>query len=209
MSRHEGDPVPHEHQFYRTTLKGLLSLDLNASGTFSYQRKTGFRNLDDHRIALAEAKGLQHLKDEKSYRLPAAERVNRIATLFEGLAQLEGGAKQALHYTDVAPAFLLLAVTKGGNHIFGHVIGASGRGQPQLKLEALREALTVFQDEILSDVYIGWVQGYLDEERAKLEAELGDASALAGKTIRLVHPRQALQSFVADLRKAENAGWLA
>ena len=30
MSRHEGDPVPHEHQFYRTTLKGLLSLDLHS-----------------------------------------------------------------------------------------------------------------------------------------------------------------------------------
>nr|WP_322494893.1 hypothetical protein [Chloroflexus sp.] len=28
MSRHEGNPVPHEHQFYRTTLKGLFSLDL-------------------------------------------------------------------------------------------------------------------------------------------------------------------------------------
>ena len=34
MSRHDGDPVPHEHQFYRTTLKGLLSLDLRACGTF-------------------------------------------------------------------------------------------------------------------------------------------------------------------------------
>ncbi len=50
MSRHEGDPVPHEHQFYRTTLKGLFSLDLGASGTFSYRKKTGYRNLDDERI---------------------------------------------------------------------------------------------------------------------------------------------------------------
>ena len=31
MSRHEGDPVPFEHQFYRTTLKGLFSLDLHSS----------------------------------------------------------------------------------------------------------------------------------------------------------------------------------
>src|SRR6185312_5073869 len=37
MSRHEGNPVPHEHQFYRATLRGLFSLDLHASGTFSYR----------------------------------------------------------------------------------------------------------------------------------------------------------------------------
>ncbi|MCI0559449.1 MAG: type I-B CRISPR-associated protein Cas7/Cst2/DevR, partial [Nitrososphaera sp.] len=42
MSRHEGNPVPHEHQFYRTTLKGLFSLDLMACGTFSYRHKTGY-----------------------------------------------------------------------------------------------------------------------------------------------------------------------
>src|SRR5262249_37406262 len=41
MSRHDGDPVPHEHQFYRTVLKGLLSLDLHAAGTFSYRNRTG------------------------------------------------------------------------------------------------------------------------------------------------------------------------
>jgi CRISPR-associated protein Cst2 len=42
MARHDGNPVPHEHQFYRTALKGLLSLDLYASGTFSYRQKNGF-----------------------------------------------------------------------------------------------------------------------------------------------------------------------
>jgi CRISPR-associated protein Cst2 len=50
MSRHEGDPVPHEHQFCRTTLRGLFSLDLHASGTFSYRQRTGYRNLDETRV---------------------------------------------------------------------------------------------------------------------------------------------------------------
>lgn len=208
MSRHDGDPVPHEHQFYRTTLRGLLSLDLNACGTFSYRKKTGFRNLDDTRIAIAEAKGLHHLEVQKSYRLQMDKRIERVATLFEGLAQLEGGAKQTIHYTDVSPALLMLAVTKGGNHIFGHVVGANGRGQPQIKLDALQEALTVFKEEILSDVYVGWVKGYLDEERVRFESALGEASKLAGKTIRLLHPRQALQAFVSDLRRVENMNWL-
>jgi CRISPR-associated protein Cst2 len=66
MSRHEGNPVPHEHQFYRTTLKGLFSLDLHACGTFSYRDKTGFRNLDDFRIEKAKEQNLEHLEKEKS-----------------------------------------------------------------------------------------------------------------------------------------------
>jgi len=211
MSRHEGDPVPHEHQFYRTTLKGLFSLDLYASGTFSYRQKTGFRNLDDVRIEIAKkVKGMEHLEPEKSYRLPPAERVQRITALFEGLTHLEGGAKLTLHYTDVAPALVILAVTRGGNHIFGHVIGATGRGLPKLRIDAFKEALTVFADDIQSDVYIGWVKGYLDSERAKFEAALKDGGALADYTgkVRMSHPRHVFQALVSDLQKPENAGWL-
>jgi CRISPR-associated protein Cst2 len=210
MSRHEGDPVPHEHQFYRTTLKGLFSLDLRASGTFSYRQRTGFRNLDDVRTELAQKRGLEHVEETKSYRLPLDERVQRISALFDGLAHLEGGAKQALHYTDVAPALVILAVTKGGNHIFGHVIGATGRGLPELKIDALKEALTIFENDILSAVYIGWVKGYLDDERAKFEVALGGEGQLAvfADKVQLSHPRQAFQALVADLQKPENAHWL-
>lgn len=202
MSRHEGDPVPHEHQFYRTTLKGLYSLDLHACGTFSYRQKTGFRNLDDTRVELAKEKGLEHLEAEKSYRLSQAERLERVCALCEGLAHLEGGAKQALHYTDVTPALAVLAVTKGGNHIFAHVVGATGRGLPELKLEALHEALTVFAAELLSPVYIGWVSGYLDDERAKLAAALqpgGTLAAFADKIV-VAHPREVYQQLIGKLQ---------
>lgn len=186
MSRHEGNPVPHEHQFYHTTLKGLLSLDLHAAGTFSYQERTGFRHLDAVRRDLAEKGGLEHLESEKSYRLPLQERIQRVRALFEGLAHLEGGAKQTLHYTDVAPALCIVAVTKGGNNMFGHVFGANAQGLPEIKVEALREALRVFKDDVLSPIYVGWVRGYLDAQRAAFEPvaqELG---------ITVAHPREAL-----------------
>lgn len=210
MSRHEGDPVPHEHQFYRTTLKGLFSLDLGASGTFSYRQKTGYRNLDDVRKEQAQQHGLAHIESEKSYRLPVEERVRRISTLFDGLAQLEGGAKQTLHYTDVAPVLVIMAVTKGGNHIFGHVVGANSRGLPELKLDALREALKVFQEEILSDVYIGWVEGYLDDERARFESALKEGGALAefAHKIKVSHPREAFRSVAKALGEEKNRSWL-
>lgn len=205
MSRHEGDPVPYSSQFYRATLKGLFSLDLHACGTFWYRQKTGFRNLDDVRIEEAKKAGLTEVPGEKAYRLPSRQRLQRITTLFEGMARLEGGAKQALHYTDVSPALVVLAVTKGGNHIFGHIIGANSRGLPELKIEALKEALTVFKDDILSDVYVGWVRGYLDEERAKLEEF---AQTDEGKRIRVSHPREAFQALIEALKQPEHATWL-
>jgi CRISPR-associated protein Cst2 len=205
MARHEGDPVPHEHQFYRATLKGLFSLDLAAAGTFWYRNKTGFRNLDEIRIEEAKQKGLIHLETEKAYRLPLSARVERVAALFEGLAVLDGGAKQTLHYTDVAPPLVMFAVTSGGNHIFGYAVGANNRGLPELKLEAIKEALTVFENEILSDVYVGWVRGYLDEERAKLEEF---ARTPDGSRLRLSHPRKAFKAFVKDLKSDENKSWM-
>ncbi|MBW2306944.1 MAG: type I-B CRISPR-associated protein Cas7/Cst2/DevR [Deltaproteobacteria bacterium] len=211
MSRHDGDPVPHEHQFYRTTLKGLFSLDLKACGTFSYRSKTGFRNLDDVRSKLAVQKGLKHLNDDKSYRLSHDERVRRISALFKGLVHLEGGAKLALHYTDVAPAFVILAVTNGGNHIFGHIIGATSRGLPELKIDALAESLYVFNDDIESNIYIGWIKGYMDDERIKFEAAFNEGGQLAAfsQQIKMGHPREVFKNFITDLNKPENADWMA
>jgi len=210
MARQEGNPVPHEHQFYRTTLKGLFSLDLYASGTFWYSSKTGFRNLDNVRKEQAEKMQLLPVNGEMAYRLPFDQRLQRLTMLFEGMARLEGGAKQTLHYTDVAPALVILAVTKGGNHIFGHVINATSRGTPQINLESLQEAMTVFQAEILSDVYIGWVKGYLDEERARFEVALADETKLKSFSdrIKISHPREAYQALIAALKDEKNKSWL-
>lgn len=201
MARQEGFPVPHEHQFYRTTLKGLFSLNLRQCGTFSYKQKTGFRNLDDARIEKAKERGLEPNENEKVYRLLPKERLERVTALFEGMARLEGGAKQALHYTDVAPTVVILGVTKGGNHIFGHVIGANDAGLPELKVEALTEALRVFGDDLLSNVYVGWVRGYADKEREKVVA-----LAEKDKRIKISHPREAFQALITDLKA--NPTWL-
>jgi CRISPR-associated protein Cst2 len=211
MSRHEGNPVPHEHQFYRATLKGLFSLDLWACGTFSYRNRTGFRNLDDERVRLvADVPGVEHLEDEQSYRLPKDQRIARVKALFSGMAQLEGGAKQTLHYTDVSPALVIFAVTDGGNHIFHHTVGANRSGLPEIKIDALREALRVFADSIRSPVYVGWVRGYLDEARAGFEQFVAEHNAAAVKeglpVITVSHPREAFMSFVAACD--EHPEWL-
>lgn len=203
MARHEGDPVPHEHQFYRATLKGLFSLDLHAAGTFSYRQQTGYRNLDDVRTGQAKEHGLEHVEEEKSYRLPLAQRVERVRTLLDGLARLEGGAKQTIHYTDVAPPLVILAVTRGGNHVFGHVIGTDSRQQPVVNVAALEEILQVFADDLLSPVYVGWTRGYLDEHRAAFESW----TEQRGEQVQIGHPRQAFAWLSEAL--AANPEWMA
>jgi CRISPR-associated protein Cst2 len=210
MSRHEGDPVPHEHDFYRTSLKGLFSLDLSTCGTFSYKHKSGFRNLDDNRIEEAKQQKLEHLEKEKSYRLNSAERIKRIAALFDGLAQLEGGAKLALHYTDVMPSLVVLAVTSGGNHVFNYVVGADQRGRPQFNIKALKEIVAVYRDLILSPLYIGWTTGYLDDQRETVKAALDEMKSDGQIKLEyeLDHPRRVFKKMAKALGEEKNAFWL-
>jgi CRISPR-associated protein Cst2 len=208
MSRHEGDPVPHEHQFYRTTLQGAMSLDLRAAGTFTYRPRTGYLNLDAARVDEARKMGLEEIPEEKAFRLPMAERLGRITALIEGICHLDGGAKQTIHYTDVTPDVLVLAVCRGGNNVFGHIVGADENRHPVLKLEAIKEALDVLGDDILSRVYVGWVQGYLDSQRQKLLSALQPGGLLERWAERFVvgHPRIVTSALVEDLRR--NPSWL-
>ena len=207
MSRHEGDPVPHEHQFYRTTLKGLFSLDLGRAGTFTYENRTGYRNLDDVRINLASDRGLSPVDGEKAYRLPPEQRVERITSLLRGLAVLDGGAKQALHYTDVTPAVVLAAVLKGGNNPLQYAVEADSQGLPSVNEEALREVIEVWGDQMLSPLYVGWVRGFHDGQRARLATALESLPLEHGYL--LDHPRTVLNRMAEDFSVEANAGWLA
>jgi CRISPR-associated protein Cst2 len=213
MSRHEGDPVPHEHQFYKTVLKGLISLNLHTAGTFSYQNRTGFRNLDDYRIELAKELKLEALDGkEKSYRLPWEQRVQRVAALLRALGIIYGGAKHALHYTDVTPAVFIAMVTKGGNNPLQYIVGLGDKGQPEVRPEAAQQAFKVWKDQILSKLYVGWVQGFHDDERARLETVLSDINKERKDDERLEtvlgHPREVLGQLAGDISERKNEAWL-
>jgi len=210
MSRHEGDPVPHEHQFYRAVLKGMFSLDLASAGTFTYRSKAGYLNLDEVRVEKAQEGRLEHLKGKKAYRLPMAERVRRVAALLRGLATITGGAKLALHYTDVTPVVVVAAVVKGGNNPFQYIIGADNRGLPQVNEEAFRETMLVWGDQVLSKLYVGWSKGFHDTQRealSRLLAEILDVDGSRGYV--LSHPREALEVLTSDLEKdGPESGWM-
>ncbi|GAB4471872.1 MAG: type I-B CRISPR-associated protein Cas7/Cst2/DevR [Anaerolineae bacterium] len=199
MARQEDNPVLHSHEFYSTVLQGLFSLNLSQVGTFSTSKRSGFLNLDDSLIEEAQRLGLEYVEVPGSltgsYRLPLAERVIRVQTLLHALARLEGGAHQTLHYTDVSPAFVIAAVTRGGNHPFHRVV-THQRGQVMINREVLNQVLGVLADDLLSDdIYVGVAGGFM-EDAVEAFAEAG---------IPVMHPREALTELAAVL--ADHPEW--
>jgi CRISPR-associated protein Cst2 len=205
MTRQQGDPVPYEHEFYRAHLLGLLSLDLTAVGTFFDGERVGFKNLDSNRREHAKRDGLQEItvRKQKAFRLPIEKRVERVAALIESLNMLTGGAKQAVHYTDLTPAVIFLAVTKYGNNPFYRMLTSTRTHTTQFHRAAFDELMKTYDGQFLSRIYIGWAKGFLDEERAKLETVITDLKL--GDRVLVDHPVNQVRAFVSELRN--NTGW--
>jgi CRISPR-associated protein Cst2 len=208
MTRQEGDPVPYEHEFYRAHLLGLLSLDLSAAGTFFDGERVGYKNLDSHRRDAAKKAGLDPvmLRKQTAYRLPLDQRIERVAALIDGLALLNGGAKQAVHYTDLTPAVIFLAVTGHGNNPFYRLLTSSPAKTTQFHSAAFAELMAAYGEQFLSDIYIGWAQGFLDSERAKLEEAI---RKLDNVKVTIGHPAVQIGEFAKALRSPAHANWYA
>jgi CRISPR-associated protein Cst2 len=219
MARAEGDPVPHEHQFYRGQLKAPLGIDLSAVGTFFDSKRVGYKNLDSNRIESARKVGAIEtaVRGFHAYRLPIATRRSRVAMLVRQIGRLEGGAKQTLHLTDTAPSALVLAVLKHGNQPFLRLFGEGDQGTTVFRDDVLEEALRVFKDDLASDVYIGWAKGFLDAERTKLGSflplenaetkKLEPPARAHGRTIHVGHPREMAEAFAKVLESDASASW--
>jgi len=209
MARAEGDPVPHEHQFYRAHLKAPLAIDLTASGTFFSSARVGFKNVDKNRIESATRLGAEKVRVRgfDAYRLPLATRRARVAQLVRALGRLEGGAKQTLHLTDTAPSVLVLAVLRNGNQPFQRLLMESAAGGTEFQIDVLREAVRVFKNDLLSPIYIGWSRGFLEAERSKLEALINKTEQPLGHAVELGHPREVADAFAKAVEGHESAAW--
>ena len=210
MTRQNDMPAPFEHEFYRSHLQGIISLDLAATGTFFATKRVGYKNLDEVRRKEAEAEKLEQvtIRKQNAYRLPLTKRQSRASTLVRGLAHLAGGAKQTLHLTDLTPAVAILAVTKHGNNPFGRWFGPAGEARvtaTRFQANAFKETTEWLhsQDELLSPIYVGWAEGFLDSEREGFR-ESAKASAL---TIKEGYPPALIQQLAATLASPESASW--
>ncbi len=172
MSRQkEGDPVPYEHQFYSTVMQGIFSLDLGSVGIFLQSYKTGQHHLNEkliakHKPSIEKSGAMQ---TETDYRLPQTERAKRAIEAVSVLPFINGGAKSALHLTDVTPKLLVLAILNSGNHIFMN-LAKNDNGQPKFNSHALEQVLRDYADYLATDIYIARRVGFMDEMEEELSA---------------------------------------
>lgn len=196
MSRHEGDPVPFEHQFYSTVLKGIFSLDLKAVGSFCENARTGFKNLDENYVETPDIKASVQkaaaIKENGLWRIPKTERVKRAKETIAALPYLYSTTKAAGHLTDVTPKFIILAVIEGGNHIFMNITNESYNNPVNIK--ALQQVLTDYSGSIVSDIFIGRQEGFMDELADSLKS-----LTVTGRVVHCLSPKRAVEEFVKTI----------
>jgi len=159
-ARHQGDPVPYEHEFYSTVLKGIFSLDINQVGVFYKINKTGYKNLYEDLEEKLKNDGA--LEEEEKYTIAKEKRTKRIGDVINALPYLFGGAKLATHLTDVTPKIVIFAVIEGGNHLFMNLVDETD-GEVQFNFDALKETVKEYGDILLTDIYIGKRKGFRDD----------------------------------------------
>lgn len=162
MARHEGDPVPYEHQFYSTVLKGIFSLDLGAVGAFWDINRTGYKNISEEYTNKIKENGGKRADDKSPWTLPKDKRVERSKDTLKALSVLSGGAQLTSHLTDVTPKLIILAMLKGGNHPFMNLV-VEKEGKGELSIPALKQVLEDYKDRIVGPVYVGRREGFMDE----------------------------------------------
>lgn len=168
-ARHEGDPVPYEHEFYSTVLKGAFSLDMDQVGVFYKINKTGYKNLYPELEEQLKKAGAR--EDGDRVILPEEIRIRRIKDVLSVLPYLFGGAKLSTHLTDVTPKLVVLAAIDGGNHIFMNLVNEE-KDSVQFNFDALKEVGNEYSDIFLTDIFVGKRKGFMDQWDEKF-AELG------------------------------------
>lgn len=162
MARHQGDPVPYEHQFYSCVLKGIFSLDLDAVGAFWAINKTGYKNISENYVPTIELAGGVRPDEDSPWILPREIRARRASQVIQALPLLSGGAKLTSHLTDVTPKLIILTVIVGGNHPFMNLM-VEENGEGKLSVSALRQVIDDYSDRVADGVYIGRREGFMDE----------------------------------------------
>jgi CRISPR-associated protein Cst2 len=164
---------------------------------FHESAKTGYKNLDEKYVQKKEIQSSIQQKDAakegNQWKLQPKERLQRIKDTISVLPFIYSTTKGALHLTDVTPKFIILAVIEGGNHLFMNITNES-TDQPVINVAALQEVLTDYKDSILSDIYIGHQEGFIDTV-AKALSEL----RIDNKTIHLQSPKKTVEEFVKNL----------
>jgi len=193
MARQEGDAVPFEHQFAQCIFKGIFSLDVDQAGTFSYINRTGYQNIREEMLANYKKQSNVTIDEEKKcVKLNIQEKQKRIQDVISAIPYLFGGAKQTLHLTNVSPSLLVLVLYNGGNHILANLM-QDNKGIPTFSIDALHKIAEDYETDLLSKIYIGRLEGFMDDLKEPL-ASLGKDSKFQVGT-----PKSVVDAFCAEI----------
>lgn len=211
MSRGFGaneNPVLHQHEFYTADVSADWLIDVGHIGVFTLGGAGHRTNLTPQQAKEAKEGGAGALsfRGIEAVALPVEVRRDRLAALLEAMAATRGGAKQALHYGDRAPALLIAAPMRGGVNPFGRVIG-SDDGRTVFRPEVLLAELSAWEDELAGPVQVGWAPGYLDDERGRAQSAL--ATQIAEGSVVIDHPRTMLRTLAEKIRTGAHDEWFA
>ena len=180
-------------------LKGIFSLNLDSIGVYYDTARTGFKNLDENYVKKPEIEAsIQRVGAAKVngiWKLPKEERVKRAKDTIGALPYLYTTTKSASHLTDVTPKFIILAVIEGGNHIFMNVTNDNS-DKPLINVLALKQVLTDYKDNIISDIYIGRQEGFIDDIATEL-----NGIKIDGKNIQILSPKKAVEMFTSVIEQ--------
>ncbi|MEM2142573.1 MAG: type I-B CRISPR-associated protein Cas7/Cst2/DevR [Candidatus Thorarchaeota archaeon] len=166
FSRFEGNPVPYEHEFYSTVMKGIFSIDLESAGVFKTVSTAGSQNLpSDYKIPSQYSNVCKLVNGQVV--LDRKIRVQRVTDVLRALPHLSGGAMQARHLTRVAPSLVVLGVFSTGSHLLSH-LGREKDGHADLHLDSLGQILRDYDSERLSKIFVGREEGFMDHLREPL-----------------------------------------
>lgn len=191
----EGDPVLFTHQFYSNILKGIFAIDIDSAGVFMSLDKPGCKNLSNDLVKSYTEKGMK-IGDENKYAIPADIKEKRVTETLQALKYLNGGAMQTLHHTDVTPKAIVLACIDSGNNAFMDVFPHNDYEKGLINIDALNEVLEDYKDDLLSDVYIGWMSGFGTER----DLQLQHFTAPKGVKVNLSSPAKAIDGLVNELK---------
>jgi CRISPR-associated protein Cas7/Cst2/DevR subtype I-B len=202
------NPVIHQHELYSAELAGDILLDLPRIGTFELDGNGLRRNLTPAAVTEAVRNGATEtdFRGGRSLQLPLAERRRRAALLLRTLAEVRGGAKNALHYGDRAPALVLLAPLKGGNNPFTRVLRVNSRDKQVIFDPAVfREELTAWDSEIDGQVLLGWAPGFLGTQREDAVVALEDL--VKDEKLVIGHPRTLTTALAGQIESGACDAW--
>lgn len=204
MTRQEENPVPYGKDEYCAVMKGMFSISLEQAGTFSSEKRTGFKNLNDFLINEAKKSGCSEINDPfamnkkseplKLYRLSKELRTKRITDPLLALEIINGGAMQACNMADVTPKLIVLCTLNSGNHLFSH-LAKDDLGKAVFSIEALKQVADDYKDRIIGKIYIGRRTGFMDE----LQDELTKYAQEKSEKIFYGSINEAIKNYVAEV----------